>query len=160
MPIIAVALGTNLGDREGHLRAAATALTTLFKDVVFSRIYESEPVGYPDQPWFLNQVCLGETQELPLALLFKFKALEKERGRTTGPRFGPRPLDLDILFYDQWVMNSTLLTIPHPRLLERSFVIAPLLELAPAWTDPRSGKRLAEVWIANKERLSRCFPRT
>jgi len=159
LPIIAVALGTNLGDREGHLQAAAEVLTSLLSGAVFSRIYESEPVGYLDQPWFLNQVCLGETQELPLNLLFKFKALEKARGRTAGPRFGPRPLDLDILFYDQWVMDSSLLTIPHPRLLERSFVIAPLLELVPAWTDPRSGKRLAEVWAATKDQLSRCFPK-
>jgi len=140
------------------LRTAAEALTGLLTDVVFSRIYESEPVGYPDQPWFLNQVCLGETHELPLALLSKLKALEKASGRKAGPRFGPRPLDLDILFYDQWVMDSALLTIPHPRLLERSFVIAPLLELIPTWTDPRSGKKLEEVWTANKERLSRCYP--
>jgi 2-amino-4-hydroxy-6-hydroxymethyldihydropteridine diphosphokinase len=158
LPIIAVALGTNIGDREGHLREAAKALTGILQEPVFSRVYESEPVDYLNQPWFLNQVCLGKTQESPLELLFKFKALEKARGRTTGPRFGPRPLDLDLLFYDRWVMDSTLLTIPHPRLLQRSFVIAPLLELVPTWTDPRSGKRLAEVWATTKQHFSRCFP--
>src|SRR5690606_6460483 len=116
--------------------------------------YESEPVGYLDQPWFLNQVCVGETRELPIALLYKFKMLEKAAGRVEGPRFGPRPLDLDLLFYDAWVMTSTILTLPHPRLLERSFVIQPLLELVPDWVDPRSGQRLKDVWEANKDRFS------
>ncbi|HHW12381.1 MAG TPA: 2-amino-4-hydroxy-6-hydroxymethyldihydropteridine diphosphokinase [Firmicutes bacterium] len=158
MPIIAVALGTNIGDREEHLRKARAELTVLLNNVVFSRVYESEPVGYLDQPWFLNQVCVGETQELPLTLLYKFKMLEKAAGRTEGPRFGPRPLDLDILFYGSWVMASDLLTIPHPRLLERSFVIRPLLELVPDWVDPRSGLGLKEIWETKKDRLSRCYP--
>lgn len=158
MPIVAVALGTNVGDREGHLRKARTELEALLKNPVFSRVYESEPVGYLDQPWFLNQVCVGETPELPLALLYKFKMLEKAAGRTGGPRFGPRPLDLDLLFYGSWVMTSTILTIPHPRLQERSFVIRPLLELVPNWVDPCSGQGLKEIWEANKGRLSRCYP--
>ena len=147
-----------MGDREGHLRTARAELTALLKNVVFSRVYESEPVGYLDQPWFLNQVGVGETPELPLALLHKFKMLEKAAGRTAGPRFGPRPLDLDLLFYGSWVMTSDLLTIPHPRLLERSFVIRPLLELVPAWVDPRSGQGLKEIWETKKDHLSRCYP--
>ncbi|NLW60181.1 MAG: 2-amino-4-hydroxy-6-hydroxymethyldihydropteridine diphosphokinase [Firmicutes bacterium] len=158
--MVAVALGTNVGDREGHLRKAREVLTALLKKPVFSRVYESEPVGYLDQPWFLNQVCVGETRELPIALLYKFKMLEKAAGRVEGPRFGPRPLDLDLLFYDAWVMTSTILTLPHPRLLERSFVIQPLLELVPDWVDPRSGQRLKDVWEANKDRFSRCYPKT
>lgn len=159
MPLVAVALGTNLGDREGHLQVAVKELTDTLQHPVFSRVYASEPVGYLDQPWFLNQVCVGESSELPLALLAKFKTLEKDRGRVDGIRFGPRPLDLDLLFYGQWVMNSSILTLPHPRMLERSFVIKPLLELLPAWTDPRSGARLETVWENNKDKLSPCFPR-
>lgn len=159
MPLVAVALGSNVGDREGYLEKARTELTGFLKNPVFSRIYESEPVGYLDQPWFLNQVGIGESSDLPLTLLAKFKALEKAAGRTAGPRFGPRPLDLDLLFYGAWVMDSAILTIPHPRLLERSFVIQPLLELVPNWVEPRTGQKLQEVWDANKDRLSRCYPR-
>ncbi|HBL35813.1 MAG TPA: 2-amino-4-hydroxy-6-hydroxymethyldihydropteridine diphosphokinase [Firmicutes bacterium] len=160
LPLVAVALGTNLGDREGHLQAAVKELKSILKHPVFSRIYSSEPVGYLEQPWFLNQVCVGESSELPLALLAKFKTLEKARGRVDGPRFGPRPLDLDLLFYDQWVMDSAILTLPHPRMLERSFVIRPLLELLPAWTDPRSGAHLQTVWAESKDRLTPCIPQT
>lgn len=159
LPIVAVALGTNVGDREGHLRKARKELTVILKNPLFSQVYESEPVGYLDQPWFLNQVCVGETPEAPLTLLHKFKMLEKAAGRTAGPRFGPRPLDLDLLFYGSWVMVSTILTIPHPRMQERSFVIQPLLELVPDWVDPRSGRGLKEIWETNKDHLSRCYPK-
>lgn len=157
MYTLAVALGTNLGNREQNLVDARDRLNLLLHDPVFSSIYETEPVGYLDQPWFLNQVCLGQTLDYPLELLFKLKAFEKELGRVPGPQFGPRILDLDLLFFAQWVVDSQFLTLPHPRLLERSFVIRPLLEMIDDWVDPRGGQSLRRVWAENRERFSRCY---
>ncbi len=154
---IAVALGTNIGNREQNLEEAAQRLSFFIKDQVFSSVYETEPVGYLDQPWFLNQVCLGKTTYYPLELLFRLKKIEEEMGRVSGPRFGPRPIDLDILFYDQWVIDSALLVIPHPRLLERSFVIRPLLEILPDWIEPRWGRSIKEVWENNRNKFSQCL---
>ncbi len=136
---------------------ARQRLTVLLKDPVFSSLYETEPVGYLEQPWFLNQVCLGKTTEYPLALLLKLKGIEQELGRVPGPRFGPRTLDLDLLFFDEWVFHSEILTIPHPRMLERSFVIRPLLEIIDDWIDPRSGQSLRRIWNENRELFSRCY---
>ncbi|NLW57085.1 MAG: 2-amino-4-hydroxy-6-hydroxymethyldihydropteridine diphosphokinase [Firmicutes bacterium] len=132
-------------------------LSILLEDPVFSSLYETEPVGYQEQPWFLNQVCLGKTTEYPLELLFKLKAIEQELGRVPGPRFGPRTLDLDLIFFADWVFQSEILTIPHPRMLERSFVIRPLLEINDDWIDPRSGESLRRVWDENREQFSRCY---
>ena len=154
---VAVALGSNLGNRRQNLREARQRLALLLTDPVFSSLYETEPVGYLEQPWFLNQVCLGKTAEYPLELLFKLKAIETELGRVPGPRFGPRTLDLDLLFYEDWVLHAEILTIPHPRLLERSFVIRPLLEIIDDWNDPRSGESLRRVWDENREEFSRCY---
>ncbi len=154
---IAVALGSNIGNREQNLEEAAERLSFLIKDLAFSSVYETEPVGYLDQPWFFNQVCLGKTSYYPLELLFCLKEIEEEMGRVSGPRFGPRTIDLDILLYDQWVIDSSLLIIPHPRLLERSFVLKPLLEILPDWTEPRWGKSIKEVWEKNKNNFSQCL---
>ncbi|HBG15547.1 MAG TPA: 2-amino-4-hydroxy-6-hydroxymethyldihydropteridine diphosphokinase [Firmicutes bacterium] len=156
MYTLAIALGANQGNREQNLKEAGKKLSFFIEDLVFSSVYETEPVGYQQQPWFLNQVCLGKTSHFPLELLFELKAIEKELGRVPGPRFGPRLLDLDILFYDRWVLDSALLTIPHPRLWERSFVLQPLLEIAPDWIDPREGRSLRQVWEGNKHCFSQC----
>ena len=99
MYTLAIALGANQGNREQNLKEAGKKLSFFIEDLVFSSVYETEPVGYQQQPWFLNQVCLGKTSHFPLELLFELKAIEKELGRVPGPRFGPRLLDLDILFY-------------------------------------------------------------
>lgn len=153
---VAIGLGSNLGRREENLRLAGDFLRKLLSGkVTFSPLYESEPVGYLDQPWFLNQVCLGETALSPLQLLFRLKEFEREMGREPGgPRFGPRCIDLDLLFYGDWVFKSHLLTIPHPRMTERSFVLLPLVEMGSDWVHPELGLTLQEIWAAQKETLA------
>lgn len=157
MHTVFVGLGSNLGQREEYLRKARKMLSRFLEEIRFSSIYETEPVGYQDQPWFLNQVCLGESTLSPMKLLVIFKEIEKELGRRPGPRFGPRVIDLDLLFYDEWVMVSHLLTIPHPELTERSFVLKPLVEIREDWTHPVIGKTLGEIWREKGSSLTRCL---
>ncbi|NLY88745.1 MAG: 2-amino-4-hydroxy-6-hydroxymethyldihydropteridine diphosphokinase [Firmicutes bacterium] len=153
---VAIGLGSNLGRREENLRQAGEFLRKLLTGkVTFSPLYESEPVGYLEQPWFLNQVCMGETELPPLQLLFRLKEFEREMGRKPGgPRFGPRCIDLDLLFYADWVFKSHLLTIPHPRMAERSFVLLPLVEMGADWVHPELGLTVQEIWAAKKETLA------
>jgi len=129
-------LGSNLGDREAHLRAALRALAPAVTIETVSSIYETEPVGYLDQPRFLNAVCSGTTGLPPLALLRAIKQLEHDLGRVPTVRFGPRVIDIDILFYDHLVLDTPELQVPHPRLAERAFVLLPLAEIAPDWRHP------------------------
>jgi len=105
-----------------------------------SSLYETEPVGFEEQPWFLNAVVEGETALSPEALLRACQAIESTAGRERTVRFGPRTLDIDILWYDSRVLDRPGLHIPHPRMHERRFVLVPLTEIAPRLTDPRSGK--------------------
>lgn len=146
MSRVFLGFGANLGDRAANLAAAREALAPVVKILQASRIYESEPVGLRDQPFFLNQVIEGETDLRPGALLAYLKEIERRMGRLPGPRFGPRPIDLDILFFGDWVLASADLVIPHPRFRERSFVLAPLAEIAPELRDPLTGERIAELW--------------
>lgn len=104
-----------------------------------SSLYETEPVGVLDQPWFLNAVVEGETALSPEALLQACRATEIDAGRERVVRFGPRTLDIDVLWYDGRVVDLPDLQIPHPRMHERRFVLVPLTEIAPTLTDPRSG---------------------
>lgn len=123
-------LGSNLGDRAAHLAAACTALETLGTVTGRSRLYETAPLYVTDQPAFLNMAVALETAYAPRDLLARLKALELAQGRQETRRYGPRVLDLDILLYDTVVMESEFLTLPHPRLPERRFVLVPLVELA------------------------------
>jgi 2-amino-4-hydroxy-6-hydroxymethyldihydropteridine diphosphokinase len=121
-----VGLGSNLGDREGTILAAAERLGPHR----LSRIRETEPWGYPDQPWFLNAAAELETELAPRELLERLLEIERGLGRTrNGPRYGPRMVDLDLLLYGDLVVAEPGLTVPHPRLAERLFVLEPLLEL-------------------------------
>jgi len=107
--------------------------------------YETEPVGVSDQPWFLNSVLEVATEAGPWALLARCKAVEAELGRVTRARWGPRELDVDVLLYGNWIVHSPALTVPHPRMHERGFVLAPLAELFPEGVDPRSGEQLGRL---------------
>lgn len=136
MPIIYIALGTNLGDRLANLRSAIEALAPDVHITRESTIYETPPWGYTDQPAFLNMVVEAATSLNPRALLAYLKKREGELGRIESFRYGPRQIDLDILFYDDLVLNEDDLQIPHPRLHERAFVLVPLADLAPDLEHP------------------------
>jgi len=133
-----IGLGSNLGDREAALRGA---LELLGEDVVaVSSFRETEPVGYLDQPAFLNAAAALETGLEPRALLERLLGVERELGRTReGPRHGPRTIDLDLLVYDDRVIDEPGLVVPHPRLAERRFVLEPLAELDPGLVVPGQG---------------------
>jgi 2-amino-4-hydroxy-6-hydroxymethyldihydropteridine diphosphokinase len=137
--IIYLGLGTNLGDRKANLRDAATGLVPKVKVLRASSIYDTEPWGFLDQPAFLNQVIEGETDLTPLDLLAFLKDLEITLGRKVSFLYGPRLIDMDILLYDMAVINTPELTIPHPRLAERAFMLVPLAELAPELSHPLLG---------------------
>jgi 2-amino-4-hydroxy-6-hydroxymethyldihydropteridine diphosphokinase len=145
MHIIYLALGTNLGDRPANLRAALQALAPEVRVRAESRIYETPPWGYVDQPAFLNMAVEAETGLGPGALLDHLKRIEAGAGRVPTFRYGPRLIDIDILFYDDLVLASDRLTIPHPRLHERAFVLAPLMDLAPGRVHPVLGRSLADL---------------
>ena len=133
---IFLALGTNLGDREANLRQAKHLLASRVKVEQESVIYITPPWGYADQPEFLNQVIKVRTCLNPSKLLKALKSIENKMGREKTIRYGPRLIDLDILFYGQRVVQKKNLCIPHPRLHERAFVLVPLCEIAPDFTHP------------------------
>jgi 2-amino-4-hydroxy-6-hydroxymethyldihydropteridine diphosphokinase len=126
-----VSLGSNLGDRAGYLRAAREALSALPATalVAASRVYETAPQERGDQDAFLNQVVCLETCLQPLDLLYECQRIEREHGRVRALRFGPRTLDIDILLFQGIESDDPELTLPHPRMMQRAFVLAPLAEI-------------------------------
>jgi 2-amino-4-hydroxy-6-hydroxymethyldihydropteridine diphosphokinase len=145
-------LGSNLGDRAGHLDAAVEGLRALGPTVV-SSYHETAPVG-PPQPDYLNAAAVVECDITPEELHAVAKRLEADAGRvrTPGDRWGPRTLDVDLLLCDQLEIESESLTIPHPGIAERLFVLAPLVEIAPDWVVPGSGRTVEEL---HADRLQR-----
>ena len=131
MPRTYIALGANLGDRHANLIAAIDRLRACARLLDLSAVYETEPWGVADQPRFLNAVCAVETDLAPSALLACLKSIEAELGREPSIRYGPRKIDLDLLLYGDVVVDQPDLNVPHPRLAERAFVLAPLSEIAP-----------------------------
>jgi 2-amino-4-hydroxy-6-hydroxymethyldihydropteridine diphosphokinase len=141
-------LGSNLGDRLLNVKAAHPALAPYACIFAASPVYETAPWGYTDQPAFLNQVLGIETGLSPLELLAALKRVEVDLGRITSFRYGPRLIDLDILFYDDLVLETPGLVIPHPRLAERAFVLVPMADLAPDLRHPTLGKTVSELLAA------------
>lgn len=138
-------LGSNIGDRDAHLAAALQALAEVVTITQISSVYDTAPMHYMSQPRFHNLVCAGETTLTPIDLLHRVKDIERRLGRVQGPRYGPRVIDIDLLFYDQLVLESDALTLPHPRLAERAFVLAPLAEIAPLLTHPVLSATMVEL---------------
>lgn len=154
-----IGLGGNLGDPAQNLKQAVGLLEeSLATKLVLSPLYRSEPVGVREQPWFLNQAAYFDDnlQLGPVAILKLLKEIEINMGRVSTIRFGPRLIDLDLLFYDNWVWESANLVIPHPRFAQRSFVILPLLDLEPGLVDPRTGKTLRQIWKQGNAQFTEC----
>lgn len=142
-----LALGSNLGERRQNLEAALVALQhESIQLTACSSLYETEPRDVAKQPWFLNMVACGQTKLFPLQLLAVLHRIERQLGRKrlgAVPR-GPRLIDIDILLFGSLAMATEELTIPHPRMLERRFVLEPLVEIAPVLRDPVTGELLAK----------------
>jgi 2-amino-4-hydroxy-6-hydroxymethyldihydropteridine diphosphokinase len=147
MAIAYIALGSNLGDRKQTLHAAMDRLGDLGQVVARSSFYETEPVGFRDQAAFLNAVIALDTHSEPLSLLHALLAIERELGRdrTRGIPNGPRTLDLDLLLMGNQIIAGEELTLPHPRLSERRFVLAPLAEIAPKLKLPQQSQTIGEL---------------
>jgi 2-amino-4-hydroxy-6-hydroxymethyldihydropteridine diphosphokinase len=143
--IVYLALGTNLGDRSANLKQAIAALTPQLEVKAKSHVYETPPWGFEDQPKFLNQVIKAKTYLDSEPLLKHLKRLEVALGRKESFLNGPRLIDMDILFYDDLVIDKPSMVIPHPRLHERGFVLLPLMDIAPDLVHPIIKKSVREM---------------
>lgn len=142
----AIALGSNLGDSKQILNQALEMLsqTSRIELISHSSWYETVPVG-PPQPNYVNGCAILQTQLLPEDILQILLKIEQQFGRIRQERWGPRILDLDILLYDDLILEMQNLTIPHPRMNERAFVLVPLAEIAPHWIEPLSGQTILQL---------------
>lgn len=145
--IVYIALGSNLGNRLSNLKNAISNFTPQMDVKKKSPVYETPPWGYADQPAFLNQVVMAETYLEPEDLLGHLKRLETVLGREPSFQNGPRLIDLDILFYDDIIVDSPPLVIPHPRLHQRAFVLVPLNDIAPDLVHPLYAKSISEMLL-------------
>ena len=147
--IAAIALGSNLtssfGDREANLHQALQRLKSLGTVRAESRFYDTEPVGYLDQPRFLNAAVILETELTPVELMRALLEIERSMGRERVIAKGPRVIDLDLLLYGETIVNTAELTLPHPEMHLRRFVLDPLLEIAPDWVHPVLGLTVQEM---------------
>ncbi len=144
-------LGSNMGDRQENVDKALDFLAQRLRMGKISSVYDTEPVGNVEQPRFLNLVCQACTRLSPMALLALAKGIESKLGRT-GKSNAPRPIDIDILLYGEQVIETPELVIPHPRMMERAFILIPLAEIAPDLVHPVSGKSIKELSEGLKEK--------
>ncbi len=142
---VAIALGSNVGDREGHLAYAVDRLASFVANLRVSPFIETEPQDVPPQPRFLNGVVVGESRLAPRALLNTLLTIERERGRERPGSGAPRTLDLDLVLFGDQVVEEPGLEVPHPRFRQRRFVLEPLAAIAPGMIDPVTGLTIAEL---------------
>jgi 2-amino-4-hydroxy-6-hydroxymethyldihydropteridine diphosphokinase len=147
VPLIAVALGTNLGDRVAHLTFAAHRLREFLSDFQLSRFHETDPVGVAAQPRFLNAAAVGQTPLSAGETLQRLLAIEAARGRERPFPGAARTLDLDLILYGDQIIDEPGLQVPHPRFRDRLFVLEPLSEIAPDWVDPVTTLTVRELFL-------------
>ena len=140
-----LSLGSNMGERQDNLNKAIDLLSQRMRMGPVSSVYETEPVGNTAQPLFLNLACQVFTRLAARDLLTLCQGIESRLGRARNTTNAPRPIDIDILFYGNQVINLQELTIPHPRMIERAFVLVPLTEIAPDLVHPANGKKVSEL---------------
>ncbi|UXR49870.1 2-amino-4-hydroxy-6-hydroxymethyldihydropteridine diphosphokinase [Staphylococcus simulans] len=152
MTDVFLGLGSNVGDRENQLKEAIRLLDEQsgIKVVKVSSFYETEPVGYVDQPDFLNLCVEIQTELSPKAVLERGLAIEQQLHRVRKERWGPRTLDIDILLYGDQIIEEQDLKIPHPRMTERAFVLIPLQEIAPNKVEPRTQTKIKDITVPNE----------
>ncbi|MDX1984929.1 MAG: 2-amino-4-hydroxy-6-hydroxymethyldihydropteridine diphosphokinase [Bryobacteraceae bacterium] len=151
--LVYLGLGSNLGDRAQNLRQAAELIAAAgVTPLRMSSTHETEPMYVTGQPMFLNQVMEGETEVFPRTLLKRLKSIEQAMGRKRTVRNGPRPIDIDILFYGSAVIRAPELVVPHPRMEERRFVLDPLAEIAPDLRHPITKKTVREMRAAVRDK--------
>jgi len=157
---VILALGTNLGQRRANLQLALDTLGEVLTIEAVSPIYETEPWGFTDQPDFFNACLLGLTKLSPHDLLDTCKSIEQRLGRQAGSKWGPRLIDIDMIFYGQLILDNGKLKIPHPQLDQRAFVLAPLADIAPDWSHPESNQSVADLLENVDESTVRRLPRS
>jgi 2-amino-4-hydroxy-6-hydroxymethyldihydropteridine diphosphokinase len=143
--LVYLSLGSNVGDREAHLQEARARLAEVGRVVAESSFYETEPVEFTQQPWFLNGALALETSKTPGELMAAILRIEEEMGRQRVQKKGPRTIDIDILLFGDTIINSPELTIPHPAMQQRRFVLEPLAEIAPEVIHPVLKKTIREL---------------
>ena len=149
---VAIALGSNLGDRRSHLAFAVDRLRTVLVDLRVSSWHETDPVGVGPQPRYLNGAVTGRTDQSAEDLLTELQQIELDRGRERPHPGAARTLDLDLLLYGEMVVDRPSVRVPHPRYRERLFVLEPLAEIAPDWRDPETGLTVRELLKRQTER--------
>ena len=144
---VAIALGTNLGDRQRNLEQAVAALRGLLDDLAVSSFHDTSPVGVPlPHPNYLNAAVTGLTRLTPRILLARLHDIDRALGRERPHAKAPRTIDLDLILHGDARIDEPSLTVPHPRFRDRAFVLAPLAEIAPAMVDPESGMSIGELF--------------